>query len=589
MSNYNLIKNASILAPSTSTDIGTNTNPVDNIFMSGNLALGNTIVTSTNVLTPKVASLGYPNNATAAELNGGETITLTGSGFQTGLGVYLDNTIIAISTVVSSGEITFTSPAKSAGNYPITVINPDGGTATFLPGITYSALPNWATAAGNIANVYEYDAVSVQLSANSDSNITYTVSSGALPSGVTLNTSSGLISGTAPIIASGATTYNFAVTAEDAELQDAPRSFSITINADAVTWNNPAGNTNVTANIGSPYALELSATSAAGKAITYSANTLPSGLTLSGSNITGSFASTGSTNSLITASAATTNKSANITLSYNITSPYMEATGGTITTSGNYKIHTFTGTGTFEITTAPVGSTVEVLIVAGGGAGSYAYAGGGGAGGVLYGALSSATGSWAVTVGAGGTYDGSGPTTTNGSNSSVVFNGTTYTAIGGGAGGGWWTERQAGGSGGGAGGVAGVGSTSGGAALQTSQSPLTGYGNAGGGASRSSNQPGGGGGGAGAAGVFGGAGGAGIANPITGSTVGQLSSGTYYIAGGGGGTFGAGGLGGGGQGGNLPTRQPGTANTGGGGGGGYNNDGGSNGGSGVVIFRYQYL
>ena len=59
---------------------------------------------------------------------------------------------------------------------------------------------------------------------------------------------------------------------------------------------------------------------------------------------------------------------------------YVEATGGTVTTDGDYKVHTFTGSGTFEVTCA--GSTddeVEYLVVAGGaGGGNH---GGGGAGG----------------------------------------------------------------------------------------------------------------------------------------------------------------------------------------------------------------
>jgi hypothetical protein len=589
MSDYNLIKNASILVPTQSVDIGTNTNPVSNIFMSGNLNLGNTIVTSENVLTPKISSVDYPNNATAASLTGNETITINGSGFQPGLGVYINNTLVAVSTVVNSNQITFTSPSRAAGNYTLVIINPDGGTGSFQPGITYSALPTWATLSGSLANVYETTSVSVNLSANSDSNVTYSVTSNALPSGVTLNSSTGVISGTAPSQAVGSTTYNFQITAEDVELQDAPRSFSITVNADSVSWVSPSANANITANINSSYSLELNANSLAGKNITYSAVNLPAGLSLSGSNITGNFTTLGSTGTLITATASDTNKSSSLSFNYSVISPFIAASGGTVTTSGNYKIHTFTGTGTFEITSAPSGTTFETLIVGGGGAGSYAYAGGGGAGGVLYGTLNAVVTSVPVTVGGGGTR----PTTSNtfitsGSASSIVFNSTTYTAFGGGMGGGWWFERASGGSGGGAGGVAGVGASTGGPATQTSQGPLTGYGNAGGGASRSSGQPGGGGGGAGAAGTFGGAGGAGIANPIAGSTTGQLSSGTYYIAGGGGGATGLGGLGGGGRGGNPPNKAGGTANTGGGGGGGLDTDGGSAGGSGVVIFRYLY-
>jgi len=54
-------------------------------------------------------------------------------------------------------------------------------------------------------------------------------------------------------------------------------------------------------------------------------------------------------------------------------------TGGTITTHGVYKVHTFTGSGTF---TTNVAGTADILLVAGGGGsgGSHAGAGGGGGG-----------------------------------------------------------------------------------------------------------------------------------------------------------------------------------------------------------------
>lgn len=64
--------------------------------------------------------------------------------------------------------------------------------------------------------------------------------------------------------------------------------------------------------------------------------------------------------------------------------PYYAMTGGTVTTDGNYKIHTFTETsGTLTVTYAPQGATVEYLICASGGVGDYHGAGGGG--GVLTG------------------------------------------------------------------------------------------------------------------------------------------------------------------------------------------------------------
>src|SRR6056300_533720 len=68
---------------------------------------------------------------------------------------------------------------------------------------------------------------------------------------------------------------------------------------------------------------------------------------------------------------------------------FITATGGTITTSGNFKIHTFTGDGCFAVSTIGAGPTggpanVDYLVVAGGasgGGGSGYYGGGGGAGG----------------------------------------------------------------------------------------------------------------------------------------------------------------------------------------------------------------
>ena len=57
---------------------------------------------------------------------------------------------------------------------------------------------------------------------------------------------------------------------------------------------------------------------------------------------------------------------------------YTVATGGTITTDGDYKVHTFTGTGTFEITTLGDDAVVDYLVVAGGGPGGFSYGGGGG-------------------------------------------------------------------------------------------------------------------------------------------------------------------------------------------------------------------
>jgi hypothetical protein len=65
---------------------------------------------------------------------------------------------------------------------------------------------------------------------------------------------------------------------------------------------------------------------------------------------------------------------------------YITATGGTITTCGDYKIHTFTSDGTFCVSAGggPL-AVVDYLVVAGGGGGSSGDGGaGGGAGGFRF-------------------------------------------------------------------------------------------------------------------------------------------------------------------------------------------------------------
>ena len=250
------------------------------------------------------------------------------------------------------------------------------------------------------------------------------------------------------------------------------------------------------------------------------------------------------------------------------------ATGGTITTSGLYTIHTFTSSGTF---TPNKPYTVDYLVVAGGG-GSGGYGGGGGAGGfrTATGFAVAATG-LTVTVGGGGAgSDYNGLVASNGGNS--VF--SSITSLGGGGGSSRNHTGANGGSGGG--GNGGYGSAGG--------SGTSGQGNNGGTAAGNQAYHGAGGGGASQTGGNGttscGNGGAGTASSYSGSSV-------TYAGGGGGATDtsdngGAGGAGGGGKGrGGDGAATAGSANTGGGGGAGSHVvDGSSAGGSGIVIIRY---
>lgn len=278
-------------------------------------------------------------------------------------------------------------------------------------------------------------------------------------------------------------------------------------------------------------------------------------------------------------------------------------TGCTTTYFGGNTIYTFISTAGGSLTAPNNLETCSVLVVAGGGAGgtkvcassgTYGTAGGagGGAGGVISASQTISAGTYAVVVGGGGqgiSCAGGSSATSNGNNGqNSSFNGLI--AVGGGGGGYNTVVGNPGGSGGGS-------------STATVAAGTSGQGNSGGQGTASSIYGRGGGGGASAAGHNGtnsinGGGGAGIVDPISGSTIGQLVSGSYYIGGGGGagaysGSAGAGGNGGGGAGGinSATTTENGTngaANTGGGGGGmggGTQNTNGTSGagGSGVVI------
>jgi len=252
------------------------------------------------------------------------------------------------------------------------------------------------------------------------------------------------------------------------------------------------------------------------------------------------------------------------------------ATGGTITTDGDYTIHSFNNASSPKTFTTDTAQDVEILLIGGGGAGSNDYGGGGGAGGVIvHPSFAVSAASHSVVIGTGGASTTSMP---GPSGTDSTF--STLTAVGGGGGGGWSAVNGVNGGSGGGGGR-GASNGTGGSGTQTSPAGGTGYGNDGINGGTSPANFGGGGGGAGAVGSAR-TGGDGIQSDIyvTGVNV-------YYAGGGGGGATSGGlsdgGQGGGGKGNAGTTNQAGydaTADTGSGGGGGAGG-GGATGGAGA--------
>jgi hypothetical protein len=452
--------------------------------------------------TPGLAGITGTYNESA----GSGTFTISGTNFVDGGLVYAVGTNAVeyqatTSTYNSIVQMTavFSNLSAAYEPYDIKIVNPSNLFGLLPDAFFINDSPVWSTTAGSLGN---YMGSSIQLATTDDESntITYSVTSGSLPTGLSLS-SSGLISGTAT---GNPGTYTFTVSASDGSNTAVTRSFSL------------------------------------------------------------------------------------------IVPPTI--TGGTVTISDIYRIHTFTGSGSLVSNAASL--SVDYLVVAGGGGGGARYGGGGGAGGMLTSSTSLASGSHSVTIGAGGagatmvtpSYGDSANAGSSGQNSSL----NAIIATGGGGGGS--ADNDTSGKNGGSGG----GSFSGSIGLGTS-----GQGNNGGQGSGTGSYPYkcGGGGGAGGFGEsantsagYAGAGGIGLQSSITGTS-------TYYAGGGGGGShnpyssrsISLGGLGGGGNSGAYGGKNGGangSTNTGGGAGGSSTDSGGSAatvggvGGSGIVIVRY---
>ena len=503
-------------------------------------------------------------------------------------------------TLNSNGTFSGTAnPVASDTTSTFTVTATDGSeTATRQYTITVSRpIITFATSSGTLGTILDDDRASYSLSAVTATvttgTLSYAIQSGSLPSGLSLNTSTGAITGTATQVGSNTTsTFTIRATTTSASATT-DRQFTITINAPIPATISISGDifNSITSNL----VISASPTDGTVDVIFKEGATTLS--TLSNQTV--------SNNSLTVAvPSAVYNQSAGDTISITVadrgtTSNAITKTivalpsGGTLSTSGGYRIHTFNSSGTFTNTIASL--SVEYLVVAGGGGGGFDYGGGGGAGGLrtsvsgqtsgrntsAESAITLSTGNKTVTVGAGG---GSGA---NGSNSVFDSGGSAQTTSAGGGMGKGETNQGNGGSGGCGGG---------GAYNSNGGSGIFGQGfDGGGGVGAPHYTPGGGGGvggnGGNASSSSAGAGGSGLANNITGSSVTRGGGGGGGFSSDQGNSRGQGGSGGGGAGASgAISGNAGTTNLGGGGGGaGGSNDSavGGSGGSGVVIVRYQ--
>ena len=213
---------------------------------------------------PSVTSVNA-TNITETQIASNFDIVITGTSFASGATVkFVGND----GTEYSSPTVTINSSTQVTARVPTTVTNANepfavkltatsGLSNTLNTAFNIDGKPIFATAAGSIGTVLEGTSVSLSVSATDPegSTVTYALTSGSLPTGLSLNTSSGAITGTSPTV-SGNTTSTFTITAT-AGSQTNAREFTITVRdplttvfsytGSGQTFTAPAGVTSFTA------------------------------------------------------------------------------------------------------------------------------------------------------------------------------------------------------------------------------------------------------------------------------------------------------------------------------------------------------
>ena len=190
-----------------------------------------TLSFSDSVLFPTISSISpsvIENTAT--------NITLTGTNFKdSSTPPFVDAINASTGAIVTANSVSFTNATTVVANFTLPVDgtyflrleNNDGiacrsGTAL----LTVSDAPAWTTAAGSLGTVAALGSVNFTVAATNATS--FALQSGSFPGGVTINSSTGVISGTESG-SSATTTFTFTIRATDAQGQTADRQFTITI------------------------------------------------------------------------------------------------------------------------------------------------------------------------------------------------------------------------------------------------------------------------------------------------------------------------------------------------------------------------
>ena len=283
---------------------------------------------------------GNPATITGSNLSGATAVEIgTSAEFKAGT----PTTLVLCSspapgcfTITNSTTIAISSmPAHAAGSVTVAVVSlGTSGTVAYTyntgPALVFPSPPS-----GEVGVAYS-DQLTVS---GGTSPFTWSISSGSLPPGVTIGSSTGLLSGT-PTTAG---TYSFTVKVTDSASLSATEATSITIvPGPSLTFSAPPqGWTNTV------YSYTLSATGGTTPyTFSLSSGSLPSGLSLSASGVISGTPTTTGTSSftvkLTDANGQTTTKAATITIATGVTTNFAAPPSGSIGTAYSY---TLTATG----------------------------------------------------------------------------------------------------------------------------------------------------------------------------------------------------------------------------------------------------
>lgn len=306
-----------------------------------------TITVSPSTLPTPVVGVAYSQTVTANGGVPGYTFSVSGGTLPPGL------------SLSPGGTLSGTPLAAGGYSFSIQAIDTNGQSGAQLYGVTVNApvidLQPSAVPAGTVGVAY-----AETLSASGGTApYTFSISSGALPTGLTLATN-GQITGTA----TAAGTATFTIVATDANAQTGSRSYTLTMAAPTLVLT-PASGT-LSASYDAPYTQALSTSGGIGPySYAVTSGALPAGLALSGNQISGTPTTPGS----FTFTVASTDTGAS-------------GTGSPFVASATYTLNVSAASITLDPTVAPtgaVGVAYALQLSASGGTAPYQFTVAGGA------------------------------------------------------------------------------------------------------------------------------------------------------------------------------------------------------------------